>query len=30
MRVHKQSLLKDITDLRVGSWDRESGKIVEP
>lgn len=30
MRVHKQSLLKDKPDLRVGSWDRESGKIVEP
>lgn len=29
MRVHKQSLLKAKPDLRVGSWDRETGKVVE-
>ena len=28
MRVHKQSLLKEKPDLRVGSWDRETGKVV--
>lgn len=29
MRVHKQSLLKEKPDLRVGSWDRETGKVVD-
>jgi crotonobetaine/carnitine-CoA ligase len=28
MRVHKQSLLKEKLDLRVGSWDRETGEVV--
>jgi crotonobetaine/carnitine-CoA ligase len=28
MRVHKQSLLKEKSDLRVGSWDRETGKVI--
>jgi crotonobetaine/carnitine-CoA ligase len=28
MRVHKQTLLKEKPDLRVGSWDRETGKVV--
>jgi carnitine-CoA ligase len=28
MRVHKQSLLREKPDLRVGSWDRETGKVV--
>jgi crotonobetaine/carnitine-CoA ligase len=28
MRVQKQSLLKEKPDLRVGSWDRETGKVV--
>jgi crotonobetaine/carnitine-CoA ligase len=27
MRVQKQSLLKEKPDLRVGSWDREAGKV---
>jgi carnitine-CoA ligase len=29
MRVHKQGLLKEKSDLRQGAWDRETGKIVE-
>ena len=28
MRVQKQSLLKEKPDLRVGSWDRETGEVV--
>ena len=28
MRVHKQSLLKEKDDLRQGSWDRETGKVI--
>jgi crotonobetaine/carnitine-CoA ligase len=28
MRVHKQSLLKEKPDLRVGAWDRETGRVV--
>lgn len=27
MRVHKQALLKERTDLRQGAWDRETGKV---
>jgi len=29
MRVQKQALLKEKPDLRVGSWDRETGKVRE-
>lgn len=29
MRVQKQSLLKEKSDLRQGAWDRETGEIVE-
>lgn len=29
MRVHKQALLKERTDLRQGAWDRETGKVGE-
>lgn len=29
MRVQKQSLLKEKPDLRVGSWDRETGKVQQ-
>lgn len=29
MRVHKQALLKERTDLRKGAWDRETGKVGE-
>ncbi len=28
MRVHKQSLLKEKADLRIGCWDRETGQVV--
>lgn len=29
MRVHKQSLLKEKSDLRQGSWDRETGSFLD-
>ena len=29
MRVHKQALLKEKSDLRQGSWDREAGKFLD-
>lgn len=29
MRVHKQGLLKEKSDLRQGAWDRETGKVGE-
>lgn len=29
MRVHKQGLLKEKSDLRQGSWDREAGKFLD-